>query len=460
MIFRVAIVVLALFVCPVRADLPPRPDELSKAYEAALAELRAGKDRQSIADRLKPAVEQHPASSYASLVAPFLVDLVASSKQAPGKPDDPPEKRLADTRVPLHLLRYAENWDKALKKFVADEPDDPAAQLVTAERAVIARLIPLLADRSPTRCNDSFSLRWQTPQPRVCDLALALIEYHGKVRFHHDTIQGVYLHQLPDAEHEQVTKRVSEWWEEVKGKSVAAGVRAQLVHGRSYPETVWMAKTLAQLSAGQKSDDREFALNVLREMVKQDRRGHVGAYAADALAELGDTSAVDLFYDEWKSWLGRRGLIHESKIAFYLCKHGGRREWELLYAISVSEVRDGKGPGAGAVWACVVNSGRAGAKAYAIPILALALDRTENSGSRFVDGASQSFSYADKACEQLQILLAKDFGYKLNGTPAERLAAIKQAQAWWLAEGQAKYSFDYIEQEMVSKDAAASGVKK
>ena len=109
-----------------------------------------GKDRQSIAERLKPAVEKHLASSYASLAGPFLVDLAASAEQAPAKPGDPPEKRLADTRVPLHLLRYAENWDKALKKFVADEPDDPAAQLITAERAVIARLIPLLANRSPT----------------------------------------------------------------------------------------------------------------------------------------------------------------------------------------------------------------------------------------------------------------------------------------------------------------------
>ena len=104
-----------------------------------------------------------------------------------------------------------------------------------------------------------------------------------------------------------------------------------------------------------------------------------------APAELGDTSAVDIFYDEWKSRLGRPGVIHESQIAFYLCKHGGRREWELLHAISVSEVRDGKGPGAGAVWACVVNSGRSGGSPYAIPILALALGETQLTGSRFVD---------------------------------------------------------------------------
>ncbi len=454
---RVAFVVLVLSTSSAWAELPPPPDELSKAYDNALAELHAGKDRQSIADRLKPVVEKHPTSYYASIVASFLRDLAASAKKAPAEPDDPPEQRLAETRVPLHLLWLAENWDKPLKAFVAKEPEDPTAQLVAADRTVIDRLIPLLADRQPTRCDNSNPFGRPTQQPRVCDLALGLIEYHAKARFYHDTIQGVYLHQLPEAEREKVANRVTEWWEEVKDKSVTAGVRAQLVHGRSYPETVWMAKTLARLAEGQETDDREFALNVLREMVKQFRRHHVGAYAAEALAELGDKSVVDIFYEEWKSSLGRRGLIHESKIAFYLCKYGGRREWELLHAISLAEFRNGKGPSAGAVWACVVNSRPADANPYAIPILGPALDQTENTGSRAIDGGSQSFSYADKACELLQKQVGKDFGYRRNGTAAERLAAIKQAQGWWDAEGKTKYTFDYIEKNMVPGDAAHRG---
>ncbi|MDB5389585.1 MAG: hypothetical protein JWM11_5231 [Planctomycetaceae bacterium] len=43
----------------------------------------------------------------------------------------------------------------------------------------------------------------------------------------------------------------------------------------------------------------------------------------------------------------------------------------------------------------------------------------------------------------------KDFEYRIDGTDAERLAAIQKAQAWWTAEGQTKYSFDYIEKELV-----------
>lgn len=447
---RAALVVLVLFIGPARAEIPPPPDELSRAYDAALTELRAGKDRQSIADGLKPVVEEYPTSDYASVASAFLVDLSASAKNPPMRPGDPPEKRLADSRVPFYLLKYAENWGEPLKTFALKEPNDPAAQLVAADRAVIARLTLLLTDRSPARSNNTDSFRWMTPQPRVCDLALALIEYHGKARFDHDTIQGAYLHQLPDSEREKVAQRVAEWWGEVKDKSVAAGVRAQLVHGRSYPETVWMAKTLARLAEGQQTDDWEFALSFLRGMVNQNRRRHVGAYAAEALAELGDTSAVDVFYDEWKSWLGRRGLIHDSQIAFYLCKHGGRREWELLHTISLSEVRSGKGAGAGAVWACVVNSAVAGANPYAIPILGLALNQTGNTGSRLVEGGAQSFSYADRACEQLQEQTGKEFGYTRNDTSAARLAAIKKAQGWWSAKGKAKYSFDYIERDMVA----------
>jgi hypothetical protein len=218
MTIRVALVALALMVGYARAERLPPPDELSKAYDAALTELRAGEDRQGIAGRLEPVVERLPDSSYARLARPLLLDLTASAKNPPARPADPPEKRLAETRIPFYLLSYAENWGEPLKAFVAKEANDPCSELVAADRAVITRLTPLLADRSPARCDGGLSSEWTTPQPRVCDLALALIEYHGKVRFHHDTIQGTYLHQLSDAEREEVAARVAAWWEEVKDK--------------------------------------------------------------------------------------------------------------------------------------------------------------------------------------------------------------------------------------------------
>ena len=95
------------------------PDELSKAYDAALADLRAGKDRQSIADRLKPLVDQNAKSPHAGKARNFLLDLIASAKNPPVKMGDPPEKRLADARMPYHLLKYDQIWEAPLKAYMA-----------------------------------------------------------------------------------------------------------------------------------------------------------------------------------------------------------------------------------------------------------------------------------------------------------------------------------------------------
>lgn len=445
------LIVSAVLVRPSLASLPPPSDELSRAYAAATSALCKGGDRQSIVDDLEPVVARHGGSPYAQLARPFLIDLATSAKRPPVGRDAPPEERLADTRIPLYLLLNNGNWEEPLKRFITKDPEDPASELCSADRSVISRLIPLLEDRSPTRCPESTAVRdWATPQPRVCDLALAIIEYHGKVRFCSD------LHELPADDHKKVIGRVATWWQEVKNMSVAAGVRAQLAHGRTYGETVWMARTLAKLAKGSDTDDREFALDVLRRMVQENPRTHVGAYAADALADLGDTSPVEIFYQEWKSWLGRPGLIHDPQIAFYLCKHGTRREWELLQVIAADEVSNGKGPGAGAVWACVVNSGVADTNTYAIPILALALSQTENTGSRWVENGSQAFSYADTSCEYLQKQVSVDFGYKRTGTAEERVAAIGKAVSWWEAGGRTKYQFDSIERELKAPASPSS----
>lgn len=204
-----------------------------------------------------------------------------------------------------------------------------------------------------------------------------------------------------------------------------------------------MAKTLARI-ADEKTDDREFALHFLRQLVSKNPRDHVGTYAADALAEFGDTSAVDIFYAEWKSLIGDEGQVFKPHVAFYLCRHGRRREWELMHEISLDEVRRGKGPGWGAVWSCVVNSGVAGKNPYAIPFLALALDETEN---------GQPSSYAGKACELFEKQVGKNFGYRRDGTADERLAAIRKARDWWDKEGQGMYTFEKIEATLVPAKA-------
>jgi len=448
----IAVVVLTLAFPYVTAwaEDPPPPDELLSAYYTAVGELCAGKDRQPIANRLKPFVAKNRASSNYTLVNEFLADLTESAKGAL-KVGGEPEKCLADTGIEWCVLTIAENWDVPLKAQLKRDPKDPANQLIAMDRTAIGRLLPLLNNRFPTRVNSGKqSDGWPFHQPRVGDVALAIIEYHSLCRFHHDMTFGKVLHQLPRDSREEIIARVEEWWKENKDKPVTAGIRAQIPHAESYAAKVWMSKNLIRLDQNPTSGDKEYGLNVLRDMVKQNRRNVVGAHAANALAEFGETSVLDFFYEEWKTWLYRHPLILDTSIAIYLRDHGNRREWELLHAIATVEIREGDRPGQNAVWPTIAGGGKAETNPYAIPTLGLALGQTKVINTRQIEKVgAQSFSMADIATEYLQKQLAMEFGYNRSGTADERSAAIQKAQQWWLREGKSKYSFDHIESHLV-----------
>ena len=97
---------------------------------------------------------------------------------------------------------------------------------------------------------------------------------------------------------------------------------------------------------------------------------------------------------------------------------------------------------------------------WAVPALAMALDRTEITGSRSVAGLkeqAQSFSLADSAAEQLQRVTGTDFGYRPPASSQERLATIAKAREWWKRDGRAKYTFDRIEALVAERVKPASG---
>jgi hypothetical protein len=432
--------VLAVVLSPValHAEIPPSPDEVSTAYDAALKGFLEGEDRQQSIARLNTVIEKGLDSPYYALAQEFLTDL-SNSKAAPE--DGPPAARLAQTQVEYSQLDMAENWESVLQAARKRDSKDPALQLLAEDRSVIESLLPLLSDRSITHARRGQLVSgFPPPQPRVCDVALAIIEIHAQCRFFHDCYHGTTFHQLPADDRKEVIEHVTRWWKDNKDKSLLAGMRAQLPHVDQYPNKIWMAKTLVRLSHEQKTDDAEYGLSVLRTMVRDARRSFVGAYAADALAELGDTSAVDVFYEEWKS---EPKIMHDSHIAFYLCRHGQRREWELLREICAKEFAAGEKAGQ-AVWPCVLNSGAAvKSNPYAIPILGLALLHTEEAAN------PDSFSYADQAAEYLQTQLGQDFGYDRGAAGPQRKKAIGELRRWWQAEGQEIYSFDYIEENLI-----------
>src|ERR1043166_5067225 len=334
-----------------------------------------------------------------------------------------PPHPLAETRIRFDLLDVPENR-AALEREL--DASDPAGALLLRGRGVIPELIPLLDDQTPTqgRRSELFALEASAPQPRVCDVALAIIEYHALCLFH-ESHAGMF-HELPEAQRQKVRKRIAGWWERNKTTSVEDGVKDQLAHAESDAGKIRMARLLIE-----HTDDDEFGHSVLRDIVRQ-HRANASIYAAEVLADYGDTSAVDVFYQYWKS----RPAQYESRIAFYLCRYGQQREWELLNEIARDEFAAGVGPAAGAVWSCVVQSEAARTNPYAIPIFSMALTQTQEIGSRIVDGSaeSQRYSLAEVAVEALQKQLAKDFGYRPNGTIEERRNAVLAAQRWWAAE--------------------------
>jgi hypothetical protein len=444
-------VVSILLVGSSLAEIPPPPDGLSQAYEKAGRDLAAGGDRKAIRDTLRDAIAGNPRSTYLPDAERLARDLTFSIEN-PARPDDPPERRLAETRVPFHLVAYSDNWDEALRKHRDAKSADPVGRLLAADRSVIENLIPILKDDSPTRAfqEHAISRGGLSSVPRACDYALALIEFHSLCRFFDNASSGGLFHALPDENRAKIAQRIAIWWKENRTESVTAGIRDQIPFADFYAK-VWMARTLIRL--GEKGDraDREHGLEVLRQLVRNNPLTHLASYTANALAEFGDLSPRDLFYEAWKAGLGNPGIMHDPGIAFYLMKHGGRREWELLLAVSQDDVQNGRDAGGGAVWAAVVNGTGPDTSPYVIPILGLVLQQTQSTGSRSVAGSDevQSFSSADKAAEHLQKKTGLDFGYKPAAKLSERLAAIDKAQKWWESEGKKKYTFDSIEAELV-----------
>jgi len=158
-----------------------------------------------------------------------------------------------------------------------------------------------------------------------------------------------------------------------------------------------------------------------------------------------------------------RYYSHSMEALWYLADHGQRKEWELLRDIALKDLEQERESRSGQhayVLGSLLNSKQCATVPYAIPLLGLGLSRTKVTGSRYINEkiGSQSFSTADKATEYLQRLTGQDFGYRVEGTDKERTAAIERAQKWWADEGQAKFTFDYIEQKLIKTGAAKKAV--
>ncbi len=458
------------------AEVGPIWDDLAHAFSKVAEGLAAGEDRAKLHDGLTAALKKNKdaESHFLILTRTLAEDLKESAKSAP-KPATSKEvaasplKHLRDTKFEPFLLGRFDAPVMPLmgavvtppadvfKNALAAAPDDPVSRLVAMDRAVITELIPLLADRTPTRAYQK--QRWSHDRlriPRVCDYALLLIEYHSLCTFHDNASSGELLHELPDIERpfsttrEKIAKRVAEWWKTNQNKSIAAGLRDQIAYSNDAYGKFAMVRRLLQ---HEDPADKEFALETLRAYVRRYPGNHTSAIAGEMLAQHGDFTLIDEIYKTWHPFRDKPGhYLYESVNIQYLCKYGRRREWELLHDISASELSIiDKWPGGRSMaYGSVVHNKHP----YAIPLQGLVLAQTRISSVRWVGkpAKEQPISSADAAIVLLQEQTGKDFGYKVEGTAAERAEAIKLAQKWWDDEGKAKYTFDYIEKNMVKKE--------
>lgn len=460
------------------AELPPLWEDSAHAFTAAAEGLAAGADRSKVLEQLTTALAKSKdgENSYylprAQALAKELKDSAKTHpKQAgPREVKAAPLAHLRDTKFePFLLGRFDEPGgvlfpdtvfvgpDKQFKDALAAQPDDPVTRLVAKDRAIISELIPLLNDLTPTRAyRESNFSKARLRIPRVCDYALLLIEYHSLCTFHDNASTGELLHELSDIERpysttrEKIAKRVAEWWKVNQSKSIAAGLRDQIAHSNDAYGKFAMVRRLLQ---HEDPADKEFGLETLRAYVRRYPGNHTSAIAGEMLAQHGDFTLIDEIYKTWHPFRDKPGhYLYESVNIQYLCKYGRRREWELLHDISASELSIiDKWPGGRSMaYGSVVHNKHP----YAIPLQGLVLAQTRISTVRWVGkpAKEQPISSADAAIVLLQEQTGKDFGYKIEGTAAERAEAIKRAQKWWDDEGKAKYTFDYIEKNMVKKE--------
>ena len=427
------------------------PDAVSKAIAQAGVDLARGEARSVALARLRTSLSSAGESPYSAQGKSLADDLEASIQTEKSRDASAADPAVAPERFLMDSRWWPDMWSPEMgsRNHWAEQfrgiPNDPAASILRGERAVIDRLVPFLKDRSPTRGFADSGADEFPEVPRVCDLAASLIHFHGRVWFFGSS--GTSLHARDPALRADVIAQVRAWWSEARDRSVADGIRLLLPKAAFY-EKASMAENLIGL--GRETKDialKREGLQVLREMFEENQSPDAAAYLANVLQRHGGVGVVDVLYRRWLEMRSKPGYMFQGGIASFLARHGGRREWELLTDLArggYAEPRDSQSRSQ--VGPAIVHSGVGLTSLWAVPALAMALSRTEISGSRSVAGANnQPFSLADDAVQQLQTVTGVEFGYRAAASREDRLAAITGAREWWAKEGRGKYTFDAIE---------------
>ena len=450
---RGLVCLLAISCCGTVARAEPgMADDLLRAVAVAGGDLRKGEPRSMVLSKFEAALKSHPQSHFRKLAEGLAADLRFSIKLQKQRDSEgassgkEPERFLMDSRMPRYTWRFTRNWQRDLEEWIKGNPDDPAARLIQSDRSAIGRLIPYLADRSPTRSlRRRGSSKFFPHVPRVCDLAIQLITYHSRCRWFNEAAFREPFHARRAEIQTTAISQIKAWWTANKDKSVEAGIRAHYSDAGLYGKS-WMAEQLIRLGDERKDPAlREEGLARLRELLRL-RRAVIPEYAARVLARYGESALPTMM--EWlQRALDEPGVSIKTDAVFYVVKHGGRASWELILQLARREKREGVHPGRAPFLTNLANLRSPKEPRWAVPILGLLLDQTKTKGIRGVPGHPQGqlFSAADVATERIQKLTGERFGYRASDSHEKRTAAIRKAQQWWADRGKATWTLDAID---------------
>lgn len=453
---------VGLIAAPLVAHADPDPiGPAAQTVERAGRELRAGRPRTEVLAELRTGMR---AARRTDDLFGVAVELAIDLEDSIQREDLRTAERLDPNRVPERFLADSRwipvRWDPATERRMTWRSSfarvlrDPAKPLLAENRVVIERLLPLLDDRSPTR---GFvrppGNRW-IGVPRVCDLALSLIEFHARVWFY-DPFTGVPLLSMhPPAFQDQVGERARRWWEQARSLSIADGVRLQLPASAGF-----LRANLAESLIAIGEEEGDAALQAEGRGLLAGMLETTGG-AADALtrhlverlARDGDPRGVEPLHRGLVERQGYRYPLAPEAID-YLARYGGRREWELLTAWArEGYAARGPAPFRAVVGPALVRAAADHPTPWAVPALALALDAP---GERSAPGPADPEPdprLAGQAVTTLQVLTGQDFGHGAGADAATCLVAVARARRWWASDGQARYTFDAIAARL---DAAA-----
>jgi len=420
--------------------------ELRDAYDwaarqraqAAMWAFHNGSRREELLAALEEAHEMYPASKcaaeMASIIGPVKRELAAGPpayvRKRPGE-----RTREEEIRALVYELREIAGGQMSVPGY----PDvfqhgrlerprmNPAVRLMEIGPEAIPHLIEALDDYTPTR---TVGHRWIARLLRRMDVAMHTIEAIAGCEFYHEASTSGDLHNDTPERRQAAVKLVKRWWRMSEGASQAEMIRNRLrLLGRRDPGSVH-----ERMSAIWRLSLVDGSASVLDEVARlpakyADKRGErTGSPRGDVMLRIDRRLKIRDRIERYHQKRLEHGQFSD------VLTYGDRRTYaELTKRFEATGILD---PVSGLKYRNydLEEVGRRGG-AWALPILAIGLTKTESRRSRPEGDKTRHYTDADVAAEHFQRLAGRDFGYRKDDDEEDRRASIEKARRWWLAEG-------------------------